>query len=60
MDDIPRMPSPLTRTSRARDGQGVAIMNEWAMVGIGLVLTVGTGIFVAAEFALVNLDRHDL
>jgi CBS domain containing-hemolysin-like protein len=35
-------------------------MNEWAMVGIGLVLTVGTGIFVAAEFALVNLDRHDL
>jgi CBS domain containing-hemolysin-like protein len=38
----------------------VAIMNEWAMVGIGLVLTVGTGIFVAAEFALVNLDRHDL
>jgi CBS domain containing-hemolysin-like protein len=38
----------------------VAIMNEWAMVGIGLVLTMGTGIFVAAEFALVNLDRHDL
>ena len=35
-------------------------MNGWAMVGIGLVLTVGTGIFVAAEFALVNLDRHDL
>ncbi len=33
---------------------------EWAMVGVGLVLTVGTGVFVAAEFALVNLDRHDL
>lgn len=30
------------------------------MLGIGLVLTVGTGIFVASEFALVNLDRHDL
>ena len=30
------------------------------MVGIGLVLTVGTGLFVASEFALVNLDRHDL
>ncbi|CAN5516664.1 hemolysin family protein [soil metagenome] len=35
-------------------------MNEWVMLGIGLVLTVGTGIFVASEFALVNLDRHDL
>ena len=30
------------------------------MVAIGLVLTVGTGLFVASEFALVNLDRHDL
>ena len=35
-------------------------MNEWVMLGIGLVLTVGTGLFVASEFALVNLDRHDL
>ena len=30
------------------------------MVGIGLLLTVGTGMFVASEFALVNLDRNDL
>ncbi|WP_164200619.1 hemolysin family protein [[Micrococcus luteus] ATCC 49442] len=35
-------------------------MNEWIMLGIGLVLTVGTGFFVASEFALVNLDRNDL
>ncbi|MFJ6418382.1 hemolysin family protein [Paeniglutamicibacter sp. NPDC091659] len=35
-------------------------MYEWIMIGIGLVLTVGTGLFVASEFALVNLDRHDL
>lgn len=35
-------------------------MNEWALVGIGLLLTVGTGLFVASEFALVNLDRKDL
>ena len=35
-------------------------MYEWIMLGIGLVLTVGTGFFVASEFALVNLDRHDL
>ncbi|MDO9396115.1 MAG: hemolysin family protein [Herbiconiux sp.] len=33
---------------------------EWIMVGIGLVLTVGTGLFVASEFALVNLDRSEL
>ena len=31
---------------------------EWAMVAVGLVLTVGTGFFVASEFALVNLDRQ--
>lgn len=35
-------------------------MHELIMIGIGLVLTVGTGLFVASEFALVNLDRHDL
>ncbi|MCQ6273220.1 hemolysin family protein [Pseudarthrobacter sp. R1] len=35
-------------------------MHEWIMLGIGLVLTAGTGIFVASEFALVNLDRNDL
>lgn len=27
---------------------------------LGVVLTVGTGFFVAAEFSLVNLDRSDL
>lgn len=30
------------------------------MLGIGLILTVGTGLFVASEFALVNLDRAEL
>lgn len=35
-------------------------MYELIMIGIGLVLTVGTGLFVASEFALVNLDRNDL
>ncbi|MFI6825323.1 hemolysin family protein [Micromonospora sp. NPDC050187] len=35
-------------------------MNEWILLGIGLLLTVGTGLFVASEFALVNLDRGDL
>ncbi|TVU61977.1 HlyC/CorC family transporter [Paenarthrobacter nitroguajacolicus] len=35
-------------------------MYEWIMLGVGLVLTVGTGFFVASEFALVNLDRSEL
>ncbi|MFI6231599.1 hemolysin family protein [Micromonospora echinospora] len=35
-------------------------MNEWILLGIGLLLTVGTGLFVASEFALVNLDRSEL
>ena len=30
------------------------------MVGLGLILTVGTGVFVASEFALVTLDRNEL
>jgi len=33
---------------------------EWWMFIAGMILTVGTGFFVASEFALVNLDRHDL
>jgi CBS domain containing-hemolysin-like protein len=35
-------------------------MFEWVMLGVGLLLTIGTGFFVASEFALVNLDRSDL
>lgn len=35
-------------------------MPEWLLFTIGLMLTVGTGLFVASEFALVNLDRSDL
>jgi CBS domain containing-hemolysin-like protein len=35
-------------------------MYDLLMLGVGLVLTVGTGFFVASEFSLVNLDRSDL
>ncbi|MGB3413294.1 MAG: hemolysin family protein [Microbacteriaceae bacterium] len=35
-------------------------MYEWLMLGVGFLLTIGTGFFVASEFALVNLDRADL
>src|SRR5680860_774538 len=30
------------------------------MLGAGILLTLGTGIFVASEFALVSLDRANL
>ena len=32
-------------------------MNEWLLLGAGVLLTFGTSIFVAAEFSLVALDR---
>lgn len=32
-------------------------MTEWLLVGLGAVLTLGTALFVAAEFSLVALDR---
>ncbi|MBG6239609.1 CBS domain containing-hemolysin-like protein [Mycetocola sp. CAN_C7] len=35
-------------------------MFEWILLAVGLTLTVGTGLFVASEFALVNLDRSEL
>ncbi|MFO7689076.1 MAG: hemolysin family protein [Cryobacterium sp.] len=38
----------------------VSPVSEWLMLGFGLILTIGTGLFVASEFALVNLDRSDL
>ncbi|CAG7845281.1 hypothetical protein USB125703_01542 [Pseudoclavibacter triregionum] len=35
-------------------------MTEWILLGVGLLLTLGTGVFVAAEFSMVNLDRAEL
>jgi CBS domain containing-hemolysin-like protein len=35
-------------------------MNEWYLLGLGVVLTIGTGIFVASEFSLINLERTEL
>jgi CBS domain containing-hemolysin-like protein len=35
-------------------------MNEWLMLFFGMILTIGTGLFVASEFSLVNLERSDL
>ena len=33
---------------------------DYVFLGVGLILTIGTGLFVASEFALVNLDRAEL
>ena len=33
---------------------------EWVLFVLGVLLTLGTGVFVASEFALVSLDRADL
>ncbi|CAN5415815.1 hemolysin family protein [soil metagenome] len=33
---------------------------EWIFLIVGIVLTIGTGFFVASEFTLVNLDRSEL
>jgi CBS domain containing-hemolysin-like protein len=35
-------------------------MNEWLMLALGLALTIGTGLFVASEFSLINLERSEL
>ncbi|MFZ0161507.1 MAG: hemolysin family protein [Kineosporiaceae bacterium] len=32
-------------------------MNAWLFLGVGVLLTIGTALFVAAEFSLVSLDR---
>lgn len=32
------------------------MLTDWLMVGLGVLLTAGTAVFVAAEFALVTLD----
>ena len=35
-------------------------MSELLMLGFGVLLTLGTGIFVASEFSMLNLERSDL
>lgn len=36
------------------------MLTEWLLLGLGVVLTLGTGVFVAAEFSLITLDRPDV
>jgi CBS domain containing-hemolysin-like protein len=38
----------------------IAPMNQWLLVCAGVVLTLGSALFVASEFSLVNLERNDV
>ena len=33
------------------------MVTAWVLLGVGVLLTIGTALFVAAEFSLVSLDR---
>lgn len=35
-------------------------MTEWLLTGVGVLLTLGTALFVSAEFSLVALDRSSV
>jgi CBS domain containing-hemolysin-like protein len=35
-------------------------MTEWYLLALGVALTLGTGVFVASEFSLINLERTEL
>jgi CBS domain containing-hemolysin-like protein len=35
-------------------------MTEWYLLALGVALTIGTGVFVASEFSLINLERTEL
>ncbi len=35
-------------------------MTEWLLTGVGVLLTMGTALFVTAEFSLVSLDRSSV
>jgi len=36
------------------------VMSDWILLALGALLTLGTGVFVASEFSMVNLERSDL
>jgi CBS domain containing-hemolysin-like protein len=35
-------------------------MQHWLLIALGVILTLGSALFVASEFSLVNLERTDL
>ncbi|MFV0461543.1 MAG: hemolysin family protein [Actinomycetales bacterium] len=37
-----------------------SVLVEWLLLALGVVLTLMTGVFVAAEFSLITLDRPDV
>ena len=53
-------PTTLISTGHPPDRHVTTVPFDWILIGVGVLLTVGTGFFVASEFSLVNLDRADL
>jgi CBS domain containing-hemolysin-like protein len=43
--------------AEVRDHDGGAVLTAWILLALGVALTIGTALFVAAEFSLVSLDR---
>jgi len=35
-------------------------MNQWLLLCVGVLLTLGSALFVASEFSLINLERNDV
>lgn len=50
----------MCRSSLPQEGYADRTMNDWLMLFFGMILTIGTGLFVASEFSMVNLERSDL
>lgn len=44
----------------APGGESLSAMGDWLLILLGVLLTVGTALFVAAEFALVTIDPGTL
>ena len=32
-------------------------MSDYLLLAVGILLTIGTGLFVASEFSLINVER---
>ena len=53
----PSLCEDLPRSSRSRTLRRSTVLTTWLMVLVGVLLTLGTAVFVAAEFSLVALDQ---
>ena len=49
-------PAPTSGSALVVTPGGAGVLIEWLLVGLGILLTLGTAVFVASEFSLVTLD----